>query len=179
MGSTKQRDRPPLEARVCRAIRLLAAGQTVDEVARAIGVRPATVASWQADEDFLRLLACLQDYRRIQHSLDTLDHLMPEAIEALRRALSGSDTAVALQAVREVLDRSGLARRKDGSPGEPPSDQAIRVEYVNPDGQAVSTTPWADRNPAASGPVQGGGVRSPLWEDRDGEDSVDRAGTEG
>lgn len=180
MNTTNQRDRPPLEARVCRAIRLLADGWTADEVARAVRVRPGTVESWQADPDFQMLLECLEHYGQMQDTLDTLNDLTPGAIAALKRALVGDDVRVAVQAAREVLDRVGLIRRK-GILNEidQTSEQTIRVEYVNPDGQAVSTTPWSDRHPAPPGTLQGSGVWPTLREDGDGQDSIDRTGAHG
>jgi hypothetical protein len=170
MTSARQRDRPPLEQRVCRAIRLLAEGWDVDEVARAVYVRPATVEAWMACDDFRDLLNCLKDAGTLRESLDRLGMLTPGAILALRRALEGDDVRVAVHAAREVLDRVGLIRRK-GIEQEGSSEQVIRVEYA--DGQAVSTTPWAERNPATPGALQGGGVRETLREDRDGQDSPD------
>jgi hypothetical protein len=173
MGPTTSRDRPPLEQRVCRAIRLLAEGWSVEHVAQAVHVRPATVAAWQEDEDCRALLACLEEARQMRESLDSLGDLTPGAIAALRRALEGDDVRVAVQAAREVLDRVGLIRRK-GIEGqnEQASEQVIRVEYGNLEGQAVATAPWADRNPAAPGTLQGGGVREALRKDRSGEDSA-------
>jgi len=169
-----------LEARVCRAIRLLAEGWSIDEVARAVRVRPGTVESWQADADFQSLLDCLQHYGQMQDALETLNDLTPGAIAALRRALVGDDVRIAVQAAREVLDRVGLIRRKGIiSEIEQTSEQTIRVEYVNPDSQAVSTSPWSDRHPAPPGTLQGGGVWPPLWQDGDGQDSTDRAGIDG
>jgi hypothetical protein len=167
-----------LEARVCRAIRLLAEGWSTDDVARAVRVRPGTLASWQEDADFQALLDCLQNYGQMQDALDTLNDLTPGAIAALRRALVGDDVRVAVQAAREVLDRVGLIRRK-GILNEQTSEQTIRVEYVNPDGQAVSTSPWSDRHPAPPGTLQGGGVWPSLRQDGDGQDSVDRTGADG
>jgi hypothetical protein len=167
---TKQ-DRPPLEARVCRAIRLLAEGQNADDVARAVHVRPATLAAWQADEDFQALLDSLYAFGQARESLDALTD---DAIAALHRALAGDELRVAVQAAREVLDRVGLIRRRRVDHLiDPSSEQVIRVEYGNLDRQPVSTPPWADRNPAESGAVQGGGVRSPLRQDGDGQDSDD------
>jgi hypothetical protein len=164
--TNQTRDRPTVEERVCRAIRLLAEGTTADDVARAIRVRPATLAAWQESDDFRALLACMRENGRLH---DALDALTPGAIAALRRALEGDDVKVAVSAAREVLDRVGLIRRK-GLVSEESSEHTIRVEYAYPDGLPVSTTPWADRHPATPGALQSGGVRSPLREDGDGED---------
>lgn len=162
MSSSQGRDRP--EVRVCRAIRLLAGGQGAAEVARAVRVLPSTLARWRAEDDFRALVDCLREAGQMRDALETLGDLAPGAIAALRRALEGDDTRLAVQAAHEVLERVGpLAARQ----------RAIRVEYVNRDGQPVSTSPWSDRHPAAPGAVQGGGVRAPLRENGDGQDPAD------
>lgn len=159
MSSSQGRDRP--EVRVCRAIRLLAGGQSEAEVARAVHALPSTLARWASADDFCALVDCLREAGQMRDTLETLSDLTPGAITALRRALEGDDTRLAVQAAHEVLERVGpLAARQ----------RAIRVEYVNRDGQPVSTSPWSDRHPAASGAVQGGGVRAPLRENGDGQD---------
>jgi hypothetical protein len=164
MEKTSRRENPPIEARVCRAIRLLAEGVSADEVARVVRVRPATLAAWQAGDDFRVLLGCMVEAGQVHDALEALDDLTPGAIAALRRALEGDDMALAVRAAHEVLERVGpLANRQ--------IEQTIRVEYVNPDHQAVSTSPWSDRNPPSSGAFQGGGLRSPLREDGGGQDS--------
>jgi len=152
------------ELRICRAIRLLAEGRGRDEVARMVGALPRTLAAWERDEDFQALLACLRENRRARDALAALDDLTPVAIAALRRALDGDDDALALRAAREVLERVGpLAERS--------AVQTIRVEYGSHDGQPVSAAPWADRNPAPSGPLQSSGLRETLRQDGDGTDS--------
>ena len=160
------------ELRICRAARLLAAGQTPEEVARAVHAKPETVARWQADEDFRALVDCLRTHGQARRALDALGALTDEAIDRLRQALAGDDDRLALQAAQQVLDRVGLVRRS-AALGEETAEQVIRVEYVNPEGQPISTAPWAARNPASSGALQGGGVRAPLREDGDGQDSPD------
>ena len=172
MNSSKPSDRPPLEQRVCRAIRLLAEGWSVQDTARAVHVRPATLEAWMGCDDFRNLLDCLKDAGQIHDSLERLGDLTPGAILALRRGLESDDVRIAVQAAREVLDRVGLIRRK-GQQIEQSSEQVIRVEYVNPDGQPVSTPPWADRNPPSPGTLQGSGLWETLWQDGDGEDSAD------
>ncbi len=162
MSSSQGRDRP--EVRVCRAIRLLAGGQGAAEVARAVRVLPSTLARWGAEDDFRALVDCLREAGQMRDALETLGDLAPGAIAALRRALEGDDMRLAVQAAHEVLERVGpLAARQ----------RAIRVEYVNRDGQPVSTSPWSDRHPAAPGAVQGGGLRAPLRENGDGQDPAD------
>ncbi|MEW6580739.1 MAG: hypothetical protein AB1435_16305, partial [Chloroflexota bacterium] len=71
------------ELRVCRAIRLLAEGRDREEVARAVGALPRTVAAWERDEEFRALLACLGEHRRARDALTALDDLTPVTIAAL------------------------------------------------------------------------------------------------
>jgi len=108
MDPTKRTKNPPVEMRVCRAIRLLAEGWSADEVARAVRVRPATLAAWQADDDFRVLLTCVTEAGQVHDALEALDDLTPGAIAALRRALEGDDMALAVRAAHEVLERVGL-----------------------------------------------------------------------
>jgi hypothetical protein len=163
-------NRPTLEARVCRAIRLLAQGQPADEVARAIHVLPKTLAAWQDNADFQTLLACMRENGRLRAALDRLEALTPDAVEALHRALEGDDDRVAVQAAREVLDRVGLIRRT-GIERDEPSEKVIRVEYKTPDGKPFSAPPWAERNPITPRALQSGSVREALRKDGDGQDS--------
>jgi hypothetical protein len=152
--------------RVCRAAVALAQGQSVQAAAEAVRARPATIQAGAAGADFRTLRAALADQRRVKDALDRLGDLTPGAIEVLRRALEGDDMALAIRAAREVLERIGPLAQGT-------REQTIRVEYVNRDGQAVSTAPWAARNPAASGKVQGRRVRTAVRKDGDGKDSAD------
>lgn len=162
MNRTRHRDRPPVEARVCRAIRLLAEGLSTEEVARAVGVRPPTVEAWRAGEEFQSLLDCLIRSREVPVTPTEINDLTPGALLALRRALDGDDMALAMRAAHEVLERVGSLVKKS-------NERTIRVEYLNRDGKPVSSSPWAERNPVSPGPLQGGGLRAPLREDGDGE----------
>jgi hypothetical protein len=165
-------NRPTVEARVCRAIRLLAQGQPADDVARAIRVLPRTLAAWQDNADFQVLLACIRENGQLRAALDRLEALTPDAIDALHRALEGDNDRVAVQAAREVLDRVGLIRRTKVERDEP-SEKVIRVEYKTPDGKPFSAPPWAERNPITPGALQSGSVRETLRQDGDGQDSDD------
>jgi hypothetical protein len=171
MSKNKRRDRPlrePREKRVCRAIRLLAAGQSLEDVAQAVHVQPQTLATWMQWEDFRLLAACVAEYA----ALADLADLTPEALQAYRRALAGTDDELAVRAARDVLDRAErLIQRQQ--PSAAPSEQVIVVEYVNPEGQTASTPPWADPHSPAPGALQGGRVRPPLRENGDGQDSAD------
>lgn len=175
MSNARGRDRPPVEARVCRAIRLLAEGLPADTVAQKVRVMPETLDRWQALDDFRALLACMRENGRMRDALDQLDALTPDAIEALRRALANDNDRIAVGAARDVLDRVGVIRRAGRHTGEndEPTEQVIRLEYVNPTGTPYAASPWAERHPRAPGAVQGGGVRSAVGEDDGGDDSAD------
>ncbi|MBN1563477.1 MAG: hypothetical protein JXA10_06550 [Anaerolineae bacterium] len=160
---------PPRELRVCRAIRLLAQGLPGAEVAGAINVREKTLENWQQGADFQALLACMKENGRLRDAFATLQDLTPEAIEALHRALEGSDDRLAVQAAKDVLDRVGIIYQKGGANQEA-HETIIRFEYGTPDGQPYTAPSWADRHPAPPGTIQGGGVRAALREDGDGQD---------
>ncbi len=170
MSNATGRERPPVAERVCRAIRLLARGSPEADVAQAVRVLPRTLARWQASEDFQVVLACMKENGRLREALAQLDALTPDAINALRRALDNDNDRVAVQAARDVLNRAGVIRRTHED--DQATEKVIRLEYVNPAGQPYAAAPWADRHPRTSGAVQGGELRSPLREDRDGEDPV-------
>lgn len=169
MSRAKGRDRPHIEDQLCRAIRLLAKGAAPDSVAQTVRVTPRTLARWQANADFRALVACMRENGRLRDALDQLEALTPGAIEALRRALESANDRVAVQAARDVLDRVGVIRRTTATEDES-TERVIRLEYVNPAGTPYTAAPWADRHPRAPGALQGGGVRSPLREDGDGQD---------
>lgn len=162
VGETSRKaKRLPVDVRVCRAIRLLAEGRDPVAVAREVRVMPRTLRAWRANDDFRSLVACLRENGQMRDMLAALQALTPAAIAVLRDALESDDEALAVRAARDVLDRVGPLAEQERK-------QTIRVEYVNPDGQPVSTSPWADRHPAPPGTLQGGGVRQALWEDGDG-----------
>ncbi|NDJ77268.1 MAG: hypothetical protein GYB65_13520 [Chloroflexi bacterium] len=166
----KQRDRPPVEDRVCHAIRLLAEGYPPDAVAAMIHVRPPTLATWQRSAHFQALLGCLREMGDLQAAREALEDLTPDAIAALERALTGSDDRLAVQAARDVLDRVGLIRHQGSKDDNIP--HTITVEYRTHDGKPQSIAPWAERHPVSPRALQGGGLRSPLREDGDGQDSA-------
>lgn len=152
-------DRSPPGA-MCRAVRLLAEGKSAADVAQALATTPQTIRAWQAGEDFQVLLAALVENTRLRRALDGLSELTPDAIAAYRRALAEADSAAALRAARDVLDRV--------LPLAQSSEQVIRVEYVNRDSQPYSATLRARIGAAQSGTLQGGGVRAALGQDGDG-----------
>ena len=173
MPPPKQRDRPPLEQRVCRAILLLAEDRAPDEVAAAVRVKPKTLAAWQAGDDFQILLRRMREARIIENTTEALQDLTPDAIDAYRRALSGPSVQWAVLAAREVLDRLERIAEREAQRAQFNRPSNFRVEHMTIDGQPISTTPWAERNPAAPGALQSGSVREALRQDGDGQDSDD------
>ncbi len=68
-----------------------------------------------------------------------------------------------------VIDR--LLRLEALAPrsATPAGQEVIRIEYLDPDGTPHSTPPWARDDSAFEEPVSRGRVRSPFWQDRDGQ----------
>lgn len=54
-------------------------------------------------------------------------------------------------------------------PRDEKEGSVIRIEYIDPDGSIHQTPPWAREDSEGEGEVQGGRVRTPVWEDRIGE----------
>jgi hypothetical protein len=172
MTVIKEKGQPPREIRVCRAIRLLAGGTAADEVARVVRVLPRTLDTWQGNDDFQGLLRCMKENGRLRDAYDALHDLTDDAVDVLHRALEGSDDRIAVQAAKDVLDRVGLIRQKEGLQKED-NETVIQIEYKTPDGKPYSSTPWADRHPRTSGAVQGSGVWPEVREDGSRETADD------
>lgn len=177
MTPVRRKFNVPEEARAVWALRWLASGLTEAEVASALDIPLETLDRWREDQEFAAMLEYLREHKRLFRAFEQLLDLTPDALVALKRALNDGPYSTAVLAAREVLDRVGFTRRAlklaAQSNALPPSDQVIEVQYATPDHQPLSATPWADRDPDAPGAVQSGGVRPPLREDGDGEDSGD------
>lgn len=171
----------PIGALAQWALYGLASGQTEEDILAALGIDPETLGVWLADEPVAARLEALKTYDAALAAFARLIALTPEAVDAFERALAEGNSQVAVRAAREVLDRVGLGRPAPVVRSRPaasnnagaPSERVIRVEYGTPDHQAVSAAPWADRDPEASGALQGGGVRTPLRQDGGGQDPGD------
>jgi hypothetical protein len=108
----------PLSARQLAAVDLLAAGQTGQAAADALGTTRQTLHTWRTDP---RFAAALNERR--QDLWDTaiarVRSLVPEAIEVLAEAVTeGRD----VKAAAKVIELSGFA--KDGLPRPGPTDPA-------------------------------------------------------
>jgi hypothetical protein len=117
------------EVRVCRAIRLLAQGWELPQVAQAIKVRHGTLAAWMADDDFQTLVEILSEARHIQQLYDAQERLIEEAYETLRRTLRDGNPGLAVRVARDILDRARLPTPEPVKRWRPPEEHVIRVEY--------------------------------------------------
>ena len=114
------------EIRVCRAIRLLAEGWELPQVAQAIKVRHGTLAAWMADDDFQTLLDALVDAVRMRPIFDTQEQLIADAIDTLRRTLREGNPALAVRVAHDILDRAQIGSQMEK---KKPKEQIIRIEY--------------------------------------------------
>ena len=89
----------------------------------------------------------------------TLRWLRNRAYTVLAELMTSDDDRVALRAAQTVID---LLDKQD--------DKEQRFEPVRYVDRAAC---WAVRNPQQSGPVSRGGLRTPLGQDRSGEDRGD------
>ncbi len=133
--------------RVCKTLRLLAEGWEPAAAAHAAGVRQKTMRAWQQNEDFKTILVCMRAFGRMQFSLDVLNTLTPEAVEALRRLLQHGEGAVTAQVARDIVKWAREVEAQIREQEEERAKHVIRVEYDTPDGKPFSASPWAERNP--------------------------------
>jgi hypothetical protein len=129
------------EIRVCRAIRLLAEGWDLPQVAQAIKVRHGTLAAWMADDDFQTLREALVEAVQMREIFDAQDRLIEEAIGTLRRTLREGNPALAVRVAQDILNRAQVL-----APPAKRKSEVIRVEYKNTtaDGKPL---PWTKQNP--------------------------------
>jgi transposase-like protein len=104
---------------------------------------------------------------------DRLRQTLLAAAFALAHAIaSNTDSAPLNQlsaALGIVIDRllrlEALSARSSASPAE----EVISIEYLDPDGTRHSSPPWARGDTAFEETISRGRVRSPFWEDGDGQ----------
>ncbi len=95
----------------------------------------------------------------------TLRWLRNRAYTVLAELMTSDDDRVALRAAQTVID---LLDKQDDN------DKEQRFEPVRTADRAIDRAAcWAVRNPQQSGPVSRGGLRTPLGQDRSGEDRGD------
>lgn len=106
-----------------------------------------------------------QNQRLRQLLLDTAIAL----VHAIRETTGSAPLNQLSAALGLVIDRllklEALAPRAPGPAGE----EVIRIEYVDPDGTSHKSPPWARGDSAFEEPFSRGRVRSPFWQDRDGQ----------
>lgn len=91
------------------AVFLRVAGYTNTEIGGALGITKGTVSAWFKDKDVQKL------YDETLESIGTaakqfLETLTIEAVKRLAALMYDSDHKIALDAVREVLDRGGIPK---------------------------------------------------------------------
>jgi hypothetical protein len=117
------------EVRVYRAIRLLAEGWELPEVAEAIKARHGTLTTWMADDDFQTLMELLNEAVHIRQLYEAQERLIDEAYETLRRTMREGNPALAVRVARDILDRARVRAPEPVKRWRPPEEHVIRVEY--------------------------------------------------
>lgn len=100
---------------MAKAAQELAAGRTMTEIAREIGVQQRTIKSWSEREDFKAAKKAAMD--------EIIDELLPEAIGILREELRSKNEWIAQGAVRIILEMNAKAKQE--------SDQNVIVTFQN------------------------------------------------
>jgi hypothetical protein len=112
----------PQRRKAARA--LWEAGGRIEDAARALRLRPATLRLWLADGDFRRLVAEAAREPFLQATSAVL-RWAPAAVARLIEDLRGESAADARQAAREILrlaTESHQALARDGPPGGPAAE---------------------------------------------------------
>ena len=146
-GSMSQVSAATYGQRVCKALRLMAEGWEPEAAAHAAGVRHKTMHQWQQNEDFRTILACMRAFGRMRFSLDTLNSLTPEAVEALRRLLQHGEGHVTAQVARDIVKWAREVEAQIRAQEEKREKHTVHVVYDTPDRKPISSSPWAERNP--------------------------------
>jgi len=92
----------------------------------------------------------------------TLTHAIREATE--NAPLNQLSAALGL-----VIDRLLKLEAQTSNLSLSVREELIRIEYKDSDGSLHHSPPWARGDPAFEDPVSRGRVRSPFWENRDGQ----------
>lgn len=155
-----------------RALDTLQQYSSMRAAARALDIPFYTLKEWrkqarvQQAEQELKTLHALR--RRLAESALRLAESLDEMIEGA--PLNQRASALGLIFDRYFkLDQHLSAREKQQQ-----QSQVIRIEYLYPDGTIHPSPPWAEDDHQHEGTVSGGGVWSPFWEDRSGENSHQR-----
>jgi len=171
MSTDHPRDRPPRELLGCRALLLLVQGMSPGEVTGRLRLHASTLEKWMDQPDFKQLLSILRSAQLMNEDTESLDDLTLDALDALRRALTGPSVQWAVLAARDVLDRvERIAEQKAAAQSQ---TAPIRVEYINPERKPYTAPFWTEGHPDAPEALQSGSLRETLREDGTGQDRLD------
>lgn len=121
---TKADDTRQLSPAQLAAIPLLLAGQSITDVAAAVGVARQTVSTWvNADAAFIAAVNAERLDLWEGHK-DRLRSLVPKALDVLARGLDHADPRVSLAAARDVLKSVSLA---DCRPDPATTEEDVRL----------------------------------------------------
>ena len=141
-------------------------GGDLHKTASETGVPFVTLRGWQRKlqaQQERQELEMLQKLRRrlLESAVRLADRVNETVLEAPL-----NQCATALSA---VIDR--FMKLEEFLPKNNAHEQVIRIEYLHPDGTIHSSPPWASSHHGHEGEVQSGGVWSPFWKDRNGQDA--------
>ena len=109
-----------LSTKQTEALKLLIAGKTAGQAAKAVGVRPETVSRWKALPAFTDALASTDDADLTNHDIN-VTHAKWRAYDALVTLLDSDDEAVQLKAA-EIFRTWGTTMPPYRGPDEQPAD---------------------------------------------------------
>ncbi|HEX3054205.1 MAG TPA: hypothetical protein VHP83_26355 [Aggregatilineaceae bacterium] len=171
MSADHPRDRPPRELLACSVALMFAQGASPADINQTYLVRPTTLEKWLANDDFRQIVSLLRQAQAANNAVDALDDLTLDALDALRRALTGPSVQWAVLAARDVLDRiERIAEQKAAAQSQ---TAPIRVEYINPERKPYTAPFWTEGHPDAPEALQSGSLRETLREDGTGQDRLD------
>ena len=90
-----------------KAAEMLAAGKTMQETAEAVGVTLRTIAYWKEKPEFQNMVQELHE-KALNESKKILIAHAEEAAQKLVQLMNDENVWVAMQAIREILDRIGV-----------------------------------------------------------------------
>jgi len=110
-----------LSTKQTEALKLLIAGKSAGQAAKAVGVRPETVSRWKALPAFRDALAAVSDSDLTNHDINVV-HAKWKAYDCLVTLLDSDDEAVQLKAAAEIYRTWGTAMPPYRGPDELPPD---------------------------------------------------------
>jgi hypothetical protein len=106
------------------------------------------------------------DHERLRQTLLATAFALAHAIAETTESAPLNQISAALGLVIDrLLKLEALYARSSASSAE----EVISIEYRDPDGTRHASPPWARGDSAFEDPVSRGRVRSPFWENRDGQ----------